>query len=47
MCNPKEHDDISLANSFADYFTTKIVEIPDEIVLAKNLLVVPITLIKS
>ncbi|CAB3981070.1 Hypothetical predicted protein [Paramuricea clavata] len=44
---PKEHDDKSLANSFADYFTTKIEKIHDEIVLAKNLLVAPIITEKS
>ena len=42
-----EHDDKSLANSFADYFTTKIEKIHDEIVLAKNLLVAPIIIGKS
>ncbi len=44
---PKEHDNKSLANSFADYFTTKIEKIHDEIMLAKNLLVAPIIIEKS
>ena len=44
---PKEHDDKSLANSFADYFSTKIEKIHDEIVLAKNLLVAPIIIEKG
>ena len=44
---PKGHGDKSLANSFADYFTTKIEKIQDEIVLAKNVLVAPITIDES
>ena len=44
---PKEHDDKSLANSFADYFGTKIEKIHDEIVLAKNLHVARIIIEKG
>ena len=40
---PKKHNADSLANSFADYFATKIEKIQDEIVFAKSFLVAPIT----